>query len=186
MTKYQMPTKFEIFPVKHIIFPLCKKFMSWERAFEYFEKEGRSIINLVKDLDNNQLFKKVHISKTMGLEECARNYSVAMVLWHLIEVGRKSQKVILRLSQNDKVDTVIDLNNFLPDENINNKNIVNEFRQFIDDYELVLNLNLENKKTNNYLRHPWFGKLNPHQWLLISALHQTVHKKQLKKILKKL
>lgn len=168
--------------LKHIGFPLLKTFMSWNMGMKLFEHEGERILNAVKELDDSTLFKKVLIPKIFGIEDNSRYYSPAMVLWHLIYVGTAIQDGIISLSKNERLDFVVKIENFKPFVEIN-LNIVNKYELFLKEYRRTIEANVKDKYIRNYHVHPWFGPLNPHQWLILSAIHQVVHGRQLRKIL---
>jgi len=168
--------------LKHIGFPILKTFISWDNAFKFFEYEGRKILNLVKDLPKDKLFKKVLIPKIFGIEDNSRYYSPAMVLWHLIYVGECLQEGIVNLSKNEKINFTVKIENFKPFVEID-EDIVEKYENFLNNYRKFIETNVENKYINNCHSHPWFGCLNPHQWLVMSAVHQMVHARQIKKIL---
>jgi len=173
---------FEAFFLRRIGFPLLKRFMSWDSAMKLFEHEGQRILNDVKQLDDNALFRKVLIPKVLGIEDNSRYYSPAMVLWHLIYVGEAIQGGIINLSRNDPVDFVVKIENFKPYVEID-QNIVSKYEVFLNNYRPTIEDNSQDKYIHNYHAHPWFGPLNPHQWLILSAIHQVVHGRQLRKIL---
>ena len=168
--------------LKHIGFPLLKTFMSWNMGMKLFEHEGERILNGVKELDDSTLFKKVLIPKIFGIEDNSRYYSPAMVLWHLIYVGTAIQDGIISLSKNERLDFAVKIENFKPFVEIN-LNIVNKYELFLKEYRRTIEANVKDKYIRNYHVHPWFGPLNPHQWLILSAIHQVVHGRQLCKIL---
>lgn len=169
--------------LKHVGFPILKTFISWDNAMKFFEYEGKEILNLVKDLPKDKLFKKVLIPKIFGIEDNSRYYSPAMVLWHLLYVGETLHEGIVSLSKNEKIDFTVKIENFKPFVQID-EDIVEKYENFLNNYKKFIETNVENKYINNCLSHPWFGCLNPHQWLVMSAIHQMVHKRQIKKILK--
>jgi hypothetical protein len=169
--------------LKYIGFPIIKKIMPWNIGMRLFEHEGRKILDSVKPLDDEVLFRKVLIPKTFGIEDNSRYYSPAMVLWHLIYVGQTIQEGIVSLSKNEELDFVVKIENFKPFVEISD-NIVDEYEVFISNYKINIESNVKEKHIQNFHPHPWFGPLNPHQWLIMSAVHQIVHARQLKKILK--
>lgn len=87
----------------------------------------------------------------------------------------------LPLSKNEKPDFVVKIENFKPFVEINH-NIVYEYEMFLKAYRRTIEANVKDKYIRNYRVHPWFGPLNPHQWLIMSAIHQSVHGRQLRKI----
>ena len=168
--------------LRYIGFPLLKSFISWGNAFKFFEYEGKEILNLVKDLPKDKLFKKVLIPKIFGIEDNSRYYSPAMVLWHLIYVGECLQEGIVNLSKNEKINFTVKIENFKPFIKID-EDIVERYENFLNNYRKFIEINVENKYINNCHSHPWFGCLNPKEWLVMSAIHQMVHQRQIKKIL---
>jgi len=152
--------------LRYIGFPIVKTFMSWEKGMKFFEDEGEKILDAVKNLDKETLFKKVLISKTFGIEDNSRYYSPAMVLWHLIFVGKTIEEGIISLSKNQKVNFVVKIEKFKPFVEINN-DIIEDFKIFLNSYRENIESNIGNPKIKNYHPHPWFGPLNPHQWLIM-------------------
>ncbi len=176
-----LPKTVAIF-LRHIGFPLLKSFISWNNALRFFEYQGEEILNLVKDLSKDKLFKKVLIPKIFGIEDNSRYYSPAMVLWHLIYVGECLQEGIVNLSKNEKINFTVKIENFKPFVEIN-EDIVERYENFLNNYRKFIETNVKNKYINNCHSHPWFGCLNPKEWLVMSAIHQMVHQRQIKKIL---
>ncbi|MBX2861489.1 MAG: hypothetical protein KTR14_09645, partial [Vampirovibrio sp.] len=64
------------------------------------------------------------------------------------------------------------------------------YEAFLDGYKARMEVLLDTKynlKDNQYRHHhPWFGKINSHQWLCLNGLHHQIHLTQIKKIIKKL
>jgi hypothetical protein len=172
----------DAFVLKRIGFPILKRCISWQMGMGLFESEGQKILNLVKALDAPTLFKRVLIPRTMGIEDNSRYYAPAMVLWHLIYVGNTIQDGIIGLSRNEKLDFVVKIENFKPFVTIS-PNIVDDYKRFLSAYRPTIEAQVKDKHIRNYHDHPWFGPLNPHQWLIMSAIHQVVHRRQLGKIL---
>lgn len=172
----------DAFFLRHLGFPILKRCISWKMGMGLFESEGKKIVNLVKALDEPTLFKRVLIPRTMGIEDNSRYYAPAMVLWHLIYVGKTIQDGIIGLSRNEQLDFVVKIESFKPFVAIS-PNIVNEYKAFLSAFRPTIEAQVQDKHIRNYHVHPWFGPLNPHQWLIVSAIHQVVHRRQLGKIL---
>ena len=168
--------------LKHVGFPILKTIVSWDKGLDVFEREGKRIIDSLIDVNNDVLFKKVLISKTLGIEDNSRYYSPAMVLWHLIYVGETIQEGIISLSKGEKLDFTIKIENFKPFVEIE-KNILEKYELFLLSYRSSIEQSVEDRHLKNYHAHPWFGPLNPQQWVIMSALHQWVHGRQIRKIL---
>lgn len=168
--------------LRYVAFPLFKIFVPWETAMGFFEREGQKILDAVKVLDQDRLFKKVLIPRIMGIEDNSRYYSPAMVLLHLIYVGKTIQDGIISLSRNEKLDFVVKIKDFKPFVEIS-PDIVSEYESFLQGYRKTIEANVHDRYIRNYHAHPWFGPLNPHQWLIMAAVHQLVHGRQMRKIL---
>ncbi len=168
--------------LKHIGFPILKSIVSWDRGMQIFEHEGKKIIDSLKGLDREVLFNRVLIPKTLGIEDNSRYYSPAMVLWHLIYVGEVIQQGIISLSKGEKLNFTVKIENFKPFVEIEN-DILERYESFLFDYRNTIESSVKDKYIKNYHAHPWFGPLNPHQWVIMSAIHQVVHGRQLKRIL---
>lgn len=171
----------EALSLKYILFPLLKVLVPWNLAMRIFESIGTKILDEVKQLDEPTLFRKVLIPRIFGIEDNSRYYSPAMVLLHLIYVGAAIQEGIISLSKNESLDFVVKIANFKPFAEIS-PGIVNEYETFLKGYRRTLEADVRDKHARKYHAHPWFGPLNPHQWLVMSAVHQWVHARQLRKI----
>jgi hypothetical protein len=168
--------------LKHFGFPILKTIVSWKRAMNIFESESKKIIDSVKRIDSETLFRRVLISKTFGIEDNSRYYSPAMVLWHLIYVGGAIQEGIISLSRGEQLDFTVKIENFKPFIEIES-DILEKYESFVFGFRHIIENSVEDKYIKNYHSHPWFGPLNPHQWLVMSAIHQGVHGRQIRKIL---
>jgi hypothetical protein len=168
--------------LRYVGFPILKKTVSWEKGMQWFEKEGDRILRDVKGIDECTLFRKVLIPRIAGIEDNSRYYSPAMVLWHLIYVGETLREGIISLSKNEKLDFVVKIENFKPFVEISS-DIVDKYEAFLKRYRRTIEESVGDRFLSNYHVHPWFGPLNPHQWLIMSAVHQLVHRRQLEKIL---
>ncbi len=176
-----LPTIDALF-LKYAAFPVLKTFTSWNMGMRLFEHEGKRILHSACELDSDTLFRKVLISKTFGIEDNSRYYSPAMVLWHLIYVGNTIQEGIIALSKGEELDFVVKIENFKPFVEID-PDIVSQYEAFLSSYRHIIEENVVDRYIRKYHAHPWFGPLNPHQWLVMSAIHQWVHGRQLRKIL---
>ena len=73
--------------LRHFGFPFVNSVISWERALDIFESEGRKMLSLSRSLPEDKLFERVLVPKLFGLEDNSRYYSVVMVLKHVLIVG---------------------------------------------------------------------------------------------------
>ena len=167
--------------LKHMLFPLLKNFMTWDKALFIFEREGHKILNLVKDMSHEQLFARVLIPRKFALEDNSRYYSAAMVLWHLVYVGDAIEQGIIDLSLNREIGITVKIANFKPYVPIQD-DIVELYASFLSDYRTCLDTHVGDKFASTTHIHPWFGALNPYEWLVMSMAHQFIHRRQLEAI----
>ena len=172
-----------VFLAKHIFFPLLNRFISWEKAWDIFDKEGQKIIELSRNLDQEKLFHRVLVPKLFGLEDNSRYYSVAMAIEHLLIVGSALQVRIPILSKGKKLKKYIKIEDVKPYKEID-ENIIDTFEEFLATYREKLEKNIEDIYLDNTSTHPWFGEFNPKQWSILAMAHQIVHRRQIEAILK--
>jgi hypothetical protein len=76
---------------------------------------------------------------------------------------------MIGFSRNEHLDVVVKIENFKPFVEIG-KDIVNEYEVFLNEYRQNIERNVKRKHIRSYHDHPWFGPLNPYQWLIMSAM----------------
>ena len=175
------PTR--VFLAKHIFIPTLNRFLSWEKAWDIFDKEGKKIIALASTLNKEQLFERVLVPKLLGLEDNSRYYSVAMSIEHLHMVGGALQIRIPILSKGKKINKSIKIEDVKPYKEID-ENVVKNFEEFLNTYREKLEKNIVDVYIDNTSTHPWFGEFNPKQWSILAAVHQIVHRRQIEAILR--
>lgn len=175
----------KVFLAKHLLFPLINRLLSWEKAWDIFDKEGQKIIDLASPLNEEKLFKRVLVPKLFGLEDNSRYYSVAMVLEHLHTVGRALEVRIPILSQGKVLNKDVKIEEVKPYKEIE-PNITEKYEEFLHDYRAKLEKNIQNMYLDNTSTHPWFGEFNPKQWSVLGVVHQTVHRRQIEAIIKRM
>jgi len=173
----------KILMVKHIFFPILNRVISWDKAWDIFDKEGEKIIKLSKKLNQDELFKRILVPKLFGLEDNSRYYSVAMTIEHLLMVGSALQIRVPLLSRGKKITQNVKIEDVKPYKKID-ENIREKFEEFLNLYRDKLNNNVKNIHINNTSSHPWFGEFNPKQWSILAMIHQIIHRKQIEAILK--
>ena len=173
----------KILMVKHIFFPILNRVISWDKAWDIFDKEGEKIIKLSKKLNQDELFKRILVPKLFGLEDNSRYYSVAMTIEHLLMVGSALQIRVPLLSRGKKITQNVKIEDVKPYKKID-ENIREKFEEFLNLYRDKLNNNVKNIHINNTSSHPWFGEFNPKQWSILAMIHQIIHRRQIEAILK--
>lgn len=151
-----------------------------EKFLTEFENEKTKISELIAPLSNNQRSQRILIPRLIGLEDSSRFYSVWMTLDHLRITNLAFATIIKQLSQEQAPDIVVSTADVKPDP---------EVTQAIEkDYETANRIFLATVKkapelkTEAELTHPWFGPMNAHRWLSLSAFHMGIHRRQIKAI----
>ena len=170
---------------KHLMFPLLNKTISWQKAWDIYDKEGEKILTLASSLDHEQLFKRILVPKLFGLEDNSRYYSVAMVIKHLLIVGHALQNRIPILSRGEKLNGHVAIEDVKPYIEIED-DIVEQFGAFLSTYREILEREVEDIYIDNTSAHPWFGEFNPKAWSILGMVHQTVHRRQIEAIIRSL
>jgi len=171
--------------LRHVGFPLLKRTVSFEWALEHFEREGRRIVELTAPFDEEALFTRVMVPPLFGLEDNSRYYSVAMVLEHLLIVGNALQNRIPALSRGEKLAQEVRIENYKPYTDIG-PDVVTRYRAFVGYFREKLLEKMDDIYRENRHEHPWFGPLNPKEWMVMGAIHQTVHRRQIEAISKRI
>jgi hypothetical protein len=140
---------------------------------------------MASSLTHEQLFERVLVPRLFGLEDNSRYYSVAMVIEHLLIVGKALQVRIPILSQGRKLEGHVKIEDVKPYTEID-AHIISEFQTFLSSYRKKLEANLGDIHIDNTSEHPWFGAFNPKQWSILGMVHQIVHRRQIEAIIKKL
>ena len=104
-----------------------------------------------------------------------------MVLEHLIEVGSRIAVGIVELTHGTPVTVRADISDVKPKGGKGDQ-IVQDFRQFLGDYSRIVSEDIGDRNSRSRHPHPWFGELNAHQWVCLGAVHQSIHRKQMERI----
>jgi hypothetical protein len=173
----------QLLALRYVAFPLLKKLYTWEKSFEVFEAESRHIIDLAARLDEKELFTRVLVPQTFGIEDNSRYYSAAMVLEHLTQVGQSIRDGIITLSHNTSIERDVTIEAYKPYGEIDS-HVIETYSRMTANYRTKILNRIGNPRASATHEHPWFGPMTPHGWLVLSALHQRIHRRQLEKIIK--
>ena len=168
--------------LRYLFFPAFCMTVSWDKALKMFSHEGEKLTTAAKTLSPEQLQIPVLIRAPMGIEDSSRNWSAAMVLEHLIEVGSRIAIGVVELTQDQPVSVKADIVEVKP-RGMNNEGIISRYESFLKDYQEKVVNQAGNHNSKNTIPHPWFGELNPHQWVCLAAIHQQIHRRQMTKII---
>lgn len=177
-----LPTTEHLF-IKFILLPIVKRALNKDRALALFQKEQNRIKNLVVSCSQELLTKRIKIDRVFGIESHSCDYSVNMVLEHLINATQGSMMIIQALSNNKEVKREVTIEAVKPTKN--SEDVLNDFLAFGQSYIDFIS-KLPNTKSKIRKKHPWFGELNNLEWIYFMSIHTMVHRRQLEKIIQKL
>jgi hypothetical protein len=157
-----------------------------EAAIEKWRRHGEKILEDIEGLDADGLATRVLVTPLPALEDSSRWWSIAMVLEHLMVVGRRIADATVVTSKGVIPDIDNDPASVKPRGDDEPSEVVAAFRSFLDEYPSTLQTATWPLRDDVRFPHPWFGPRTPHEWLCISALHQSVHRAQIRQIVAQL
>jgi hypothetical protein len=146
-----------------------------------FEQSSREILRVVDDHDFDLLSQQVAIPRLQGLEESSLNWSVLMVLDHLVRVNQTILETVRALRNGHQPWDKFRIAAYRPDQDVGAE-VIEQFRAVNQRYWAFV-------KSHQLLRsalrheHPWFGPLDGHGWHVFASAHQNIHRRQIFKIL---
>ena len=168
--------KLEKFFIKTFLVPCVKFVFTWESALKLLNKEAMRIENIVCKIKKDDLQKRVLIDRIFGIEDNSRDFSVNMVLEHLVIVGTGITRVIQSLSNEEAFAQEITIQGVKP--HANGVDTLNEFLDFIKEYNVFIE-SLPKKKSLMTKKHPWFVEFNNFEWSAFMFIHTRVHRRQI-------
>jgi len=166
--------------IKYLLVPLARYALGWKSARIWLDHEMRCITEMLAPLSQEQYRQRILIDHHLGIEDDTRDWSVSMVIEHLIIVDTGIIKVIKTLGKEERVDQEIRIEDVKPHQGAGT---LSELQLLLDDYRCYLP-----PKRNSHMTkaHPWFVEFNDREWHTFLAIHTWVHKRQIKAILTKL
>jgi hypothetical protein len=175
--------RFQAFLLRYGLFPSYRCVTSREKAAAIFQAEGRKLTALARRLPPDHFPRKVHIGSLWGLETASCNWSAEMVLEHLIEAGTQTAICIIELSHGEKVTAKGD---DLTPRGGQGPRLLEDYTAFLEDYAQTLQEDIGSGTNGSSHPHPEFGQLTAHGWACLGAFHQSVHRRQMERIVTEL
>jgi uncharacterized damage-inducible protein DinB len=170
--------------VARMLFFFLPRAMSREAAADRFHVEAERVLKMVQRLDPGQAQRPVLIRRVMGIEDSSRNWSALMTLDHLVIVNPMIASIIEHLVAEKSFGPKLSTAAVKPSPK-QTPDTIEKFRQATADYlERIQRLSSLQSQARH--AHPWFGPLNAHQWHCLAAIHQTIHRRQLEAIMRRL
>lgn len=150
------------------------------RAIKLFSREANRVLQIVDEHDYDFAGTRVKIPRLQGIENASRNWSLYMVLDHLVRVDSAILNTIKCLCDGYQPLSEIAIADFKPDPDAD-VGVLETFQETAREFQRdVLALMPIHSKTR--FEHPWFGPLNARQWIMLAAAHHRIHRRQAHKI----
>ena len=155
--------------------------MSRATAERLFINETQKLCALATSVSPESASHPILIPPTFGLEDSSRYWSIFMTLEHLRIVNGAIIRMLERLAQEKRVPGEVRIADAKPRPGCGPE-VLNDFQQTNADYLKRVRL-LPNLKTRMTHPHPWFGPFNAHRWNCLAAMHMSLHRRQVRRIL---
>jgi len=158
--------------------------LSKDRITELFRREAEQAMALARDVDEARGRRPVLVGRIFGIEDSSRNWSVYMTLEHLVIVYSAIAATLPRLFSGLEVGDTVGVADFKPvleagPEQLDDlAHVVERYTDMVD--------KLGNLRAGSSHPHPWFGALSAAQWHALAAVHNSVHRRQVQRILRAL
>lgn len=149
-----------------------------------FSRSAELLVVDASRLSGDQGTQKVLIDRIPGIEDSSRFWSVFMVLEHLVIVNQSVAGIIRSLYRGRPISQEVRIADVKPHDSAGVEHI-ERFRRSTEVYIGVVE-RLGDLHSPSRHPHPWFGPLDAHQWHCLAAVHNTLHRQQVRKISAKL
>jgi hypothetical protein len=163
---------------------LARLLLSRDRAAARFRAEGDIALRLARSLPPADAARRVLVPRLWGLEDSSRFWSVFMVLDHLTIVNDAVAAIIEHLAAGRPFPRAIGIADVKPRPGAG-PGALDELDR-ADRAYLAATGAVGDLRTRLTYPHPWFGPLDGHGWHCLAALHQTIHRRQVERIIRKL
>ena len=170
---------------KYVYLPLWCRYSSWERTPYVLEAQADRLLQGAARLDDELLRRRVLIPPLVGLEDSSRYDSYAMVLEHLTIVGHVVARIVGDLGQGRRPAVVLRVAEVKARGLAEPAEVVAGYREMLAAFRHAALGTGADRRSPLRHEHPWFGALDAYQWLCFATLHQVVHLKQVRAILRR-
>jgi hypothetical protein len=164
-----------------ILFAAFRKWKTREWATQHFAAEAGTMVRLARGLKPEEANTPVLIPRVMGIEDSSRRWSVLMTLDHLNIVNHGVLDIIDHLSSERMYIRQVSIIAVkpMPDQTLDT---IGRFAKATQNYVDRVT-RIENLVSHARHPHPWFGSMDALGWHWLAALHHTVHRRQIQKII---
>jgi hypothetical protein len=160
---------------------LFAPFISRQGASRRFREESDRILILARSLSPTDAARRVLIPRLRGLEDSSRYWSVYMTLEHLVIVDTAIRSGIEALTAGHQIDRVASTAAVKPSPTAG-ADMIERFGAVVGDY-LARVEGIPDLRSRITYRHPWFGPLTALGWHRLAAVHTSLHRKQIERII---
>jgi len=153
-----------------------------ELANKHFHAEAGAMLRMARSLSPDVANTPVLIPRVMGIEDSSRNWSVLMTLDHLVIVNTGILEIIDALSGERLYNRRISIADLKPRPEQQSLETIGKFARTTQNYFNRLS-QIRNLKSSARHAHPWFGPMDALGWHWLAALHNTIHRRQIQKII---
>jgi hypothetical protein len=164
-----------------MIFWFRRRLMSRERALDHFLAEASTIRRLAESLAPAEAARPTLIPRIVGIEDSSRNWSVFMTVEHLIIVDESVVSILESLTVGKTLPSRFSTANVKPGP-VKDSAVLLRFARTVERYAKTLR-KLPSLRTNAKQVHPWFGPLDAPGWHCLAAMHHTIHRRQVERIM---
>lgn len=163
------------------IFALRRRFGSRERFTAEFTRERAAIARLYGPLDDTACALRVLIPRLRGLEDSSRFWSVWMTLEHLRIVNGEIARVIAALSHDIRPEGAVSTAAVKPGAEVGPE-VIEGYERSCDALATTVRDCAELRSRLRHA-HPWFGPLDAAGWHAMAAMHMSIHRRQIERII---
>lgn len=153
-------------------------------ATNLFYKGAEQIRKRARSVEASQGSQRILIQRVLGIEDNSRYWSIYMVLDHLNIVNQGIAAIIEALCTGGNALKAVRIADVKPDPAASAATI-EAFESAVRSYTEKIE-SLSPLRSTATHPHPWFGKINAHQWHCLAALHHGIHRRQIEKIINQL
>jgi hypothetical protein len=154
------------------------------RVLASFATHAKAAIADVEDLSEEAARRRVLIARQPGIEDSTRFWSPFMVLEHMAIVGEGVAGLVLALDKGRDPGREVRIQDVKPSPEVGPE-AIERLRGVVARYARLVGRLGELRGPASH-PHPWFGPLNARQWLSLAAVHNGVHRRQLRAIIRAL
>ncbi len=161
---------------------LAARLISKDRLTGLFRDEALRAIDIARQVPEEVGRRRVLIPRFIGIEDSSRNWSVYMTLEHLVIVNSAIVAALPRLYAGRDISTEVRVEDVKPIAEAGPEQL-DDLSRLVDRYTDTVD-KLGNLRAGISHIHPWFGSLSAAQWHALAAVHNSVHRRQIERIVK--